>query len=378
MTSVKRSSDTNSLDEDQTRFDTIVVGGGQTGLVVGYELKSRGADFVVLDANQKSGDAWRNRWDSLRLFTQARMNGLPGMSFPANGAEFVTKDQVADFLDQYAEEMEIPIRNRTKVDRLHREGDDYVLTAEDDVFRARNVIVAMADYQQPFVPPFATDLDPEILQLHSSQYKNPSQLRDGGVLVVGLGNSGADIAFEVAKGHPTWVSGTESGHVPFRLEAWFGRTIGTRIVRFVMVKVLNTSTPIGRRARPKMLTKSAPLVRVRPKELETAGVNRVDRIGGVTGGLPVTEDGVVVDVANVIWCTGYKPDFEWIDLPVFEDEGRPRHERGVVPGQPGFYFCGLYFLHALWSETLTGVVTDARYVVDHLVSRTRISRTVSV
>jgi putative flavoprotein involved in K+ transport len=350
-----------------TDINTVVVGGGQTGLVAGYELKARGVDFVILDASARVGDAWRNRWDSLRLFTPARMNGLPGMRFPGKGNDFVTKDEVADFLAEYARAMDLPLRSGVRVERVEREGDGFVVTTADgETIRCRNVVVAMADYQKPRVPDFAGELDPGIVQMHSTRYKNPGQLQAGRVLVVGLGNSGADIALEVAATHETIVAGKESASIPFALESWFGRHIGTRLVRFGAIRVLTTSTPVGRRARPKMLTKSAPLVRVRAKDLARAGVARVPRIAGLREGKPVTEDGDALDVANVIWCTGYRPGFDWIDVPVFDEAGRPIHHRGVTE-QPGLYFLGLFFLHALWSETITGVQPDARYVVAHLV-----------
>ena len=350
------------------RIDTLVIGGGQTGLTVGYELSTRGIDFVILDASEHIGDAWRKRWDSLMLFTPARMNGLPGLAFPAQGTEYVSKDAVADYLEEYAATMDLPVRSGVRVTRLTREDGEYLAETSTGTYRAANVIVAMADYQVPFVPDFAPDLDPNVVQLHSSKYQNPAQLRPGPTLVVGLGNSGADIALEVSASHQALVAGTESGHVPFRLERRFGRWIGVRLVRFTAVKVLNTATPIGRKARPKMLEKAAPLVRVKPKDLAAAGVERVPRVTAVTNGLPETADGRVHDVTNVIWCTGFKPGFSWIDLPVFDDRGKPVHERGVTD-QPGLYFLGLYFLHALWSETITGVQADARYVADHLTQR---------
>ncbi len=352
------------------RVDTIVIGGGQTGLMVGHELSRQGVDYVILDAHRRVGDAWRQRWDSLLLFTPARMNALPGLSFPARGSEYVSKDDVADYLEDYARQMSLPIRNGIRVENMTREDDTYVVTTNQGTLRASNVVVAMANYQVPRTPVFAADLGPDVIQMHSSQYRNPEQLQEGDVLVVGMGNSGADIALEVAGTHRTLASGTETGHVPFRLEGPFGKWIGVRLVRFVAVDVLNTATMVGRKARPKMLGKAAPLVRVKPKDLAAAGVERVPRIEGVTNGLPTTEDGRVLDVTNVIWCTGFQAGFSWIDLQVFDETGKPRHERGVVHDHPGLYFVGLFFLHSLWSETLTGMQADARYVVRHLVDRT--------
>lgn len=358
------------------RFDTVVVGGGQAGLIVGRELQKQGADFIILDASERVGDAWRHRWDSLRLFTQAFMNRLPDMEFPGDKNAFVGKDEVADFLERYAEEMSLPVRSGVRVERVSREADQFVVETTSGTYRSANVIVAMADYQKPKVPSFAAELDPSITQLHSAEYRNPSQLADGPTLVVGLGNSGADIAFEVAATHPTTVAGVaKAGAVPFVLEGRFGRHFGTRLVRFAMVKVLNTSTPMGRRARPKILSSGPPLVRVRPKELKRAGVRLVGRIEGVEDGKPITDDGEVIDASNVIWCTGYRHGFDWIDLPVFDEDGSPTHTRGIVDSQPGLYFLGLFFLHAVWSETITGVQPDAKYVVSHLMDRERAKAT---
>lgn len=351
-------------------LDTIVIGGGQTGLVAGRLLQKQGADFLILDSSNRVGDAWRNRWDSLSLFTQAWMNGLPDMEFPGSGSAFVGKDEVADFLETYAREMDLPIHSGVRVTRLSRGDGGYLVETNDGSFTARNVIVAMADYQKPKWPDFAGDLNPDIVQMHSTEYKNPTQLADGPVLIVGLGNTGADIAYDVAQSHPTIVAGNpKAGAIPFKLEGWFGRHFGARLVRFAMVKVLNTSTPMGRRVRPKMLDGGPPLVRVRPKELSEVSVRRVGRIRGVENGKPVTEDDEALEVPNVIWCTGYRAGFDWIDLPVFDDDGRPLHTRGIVESQPGLYFLGLYFLHAVWSETITGVQPDAKYIIDHLVSR---------
>ena len=352
-------------------FDTVVIGGGQTGLSVGHELGQRGRDFVILDANHRVGDVWRKRWDSLQLFTPARYTGLPGMAFPAKGDHFVTKDEMAAYLESYAVEMGLPVRSGTRVDRLAHDGERYVVEANGTRMTADNVVVAMADLQVPRVPPFAPDLDPGIVQLHSSAYRNPSQLQEGAALVVGMGNSGADIGLEVARTHRTFISGKESATIPFRIETWFARNVVVRLVRFVGVHLLSAGNPIGRKVLPKLRRKTAPLVRVKPADLAEAGVERVARVVGVSDGKSALEDGRVLEVANVIWCTGFHAGFTWIDLPVFDDEGRPRHERGVVADRPGLYFCGLAFLYSHASETLPGMPRDARYIVDHLVSRDR-------
>ena len=220
-------------------IQTIVIGGGQAGLSVGYHLAKRGISFLILDANQRIGDAWRNRWDSLRLFTTARYCGLPGLPFPARGDAFPTKQEMADYLESYAANLNLRVQTGVKVDRLAKEGDRFVVTAGALRFEAENVVVAMANYQIPRRPEFARDLDSGIVQLHSHEYRNPSQLQDGGVLIVGVGNSGADIAMEVARTHPAWISGKESGHIPWPIESFMGRFFLIRLLRFAGHHVLN-------------------------------------------------------------------------------------------------------------------------------------------
>jgi len=348
---------------------TVVIGGGQAGLSVGYHLAKRGIPFVILDAHPRVGDAWRNRWDSLRLFTPSRYAGLPGFPFPGRGDAFLTKDEVADYLESYAQRFHLPVKNGVKVDSLSKEGQRFVTTAGDLRFESANVVVAMANYQVPRVPDFARELDPAVVQLHSHDYRNPSQLRDGGVLVVGVGNSGADIGLEVAQSHPTWMSGKESGHIPFRIETFLARNFLVRLVRFVGHHVLTVSTPIGRKVRPKLLSKAAPLVRVKPQDLIDAGIERVPRVVGVRSGRPLLANDRTLDVNNVIWCTGYHPGFAWIKMPIFGEDGRPVHERGIVHGMPGMYFVGLHFLYAMSSASLVGVSRDAERVVKALASR---------
>jgi putative flavoprotein involved in K+ transport len=350
-------------------FETVIIGGGQAGLSVGYHLAKRSRPFVILEANERIGDSWRTRWDSLKLFTPARYDGLAGWPFPAPGWSFPTKDEMADYLEAYAAHFELPVRTGVRVNGLSRNGERFVVAAGGESFEADNVVVAMADFQRPKAPTFAGELDPSIVQLHSYEYRNPSQLRDGGVLIVGAGNSGAEISLEVSRTHPTWLSGRDTGHIPFRIEGVASRfLLAPLVLRFVFHRVLTTNTPIGRRARPKILSNGAPLIRVKPSDLAAAGIERVPRMTGVRDGSPLLEDGRVLEVANVIWCTGYHPGFSWIDLPVFEAE-EPVHDRGVVGSEPGLYFVGLEFLYAMSSVTVHGVGRDAEHLARHISSR---------
>jgi putative flavoprotein involved in K+ transport len=355
------------------RVQTVVIGAGQAGLSVGYHLAQRGLPFVILEANQRVGDSWRGRWDSLRLFTPARFDGIAGMPFPAPTDSFPTKDEMANYLESYAQQFALPVRTGVKVDRLSRQGGRYIVSAAGQRFEADHVVVAMATYQSRRVPPFAGKLDPAIVQLHSLDYRNPSQLRPGGVLIVGAGNSGSEIALELSRaGHKVWMSGRSTGEIPFRISGLAGRLFLVRLVlRFLFHRVLTTDTAIGRKARPKVISKGGPLIRVKARDLAAAGVEWVPRTAGVRNGLPVLEDDRVLDVANVIWCTGFHPGFSWIDLPVMGEDREPMQCRGVVASEPGLYFVGLHFLYAMSSTMIHGVGRDAEHVAEVIAGRVR-------
>lgn len=353
------------------RFHTVVIGGGQAGLSVGYYLARQKRPFVILDASQRVGDAWRQRWDSLRLFTPAAFDGLVGMNFPSRPFSFPTKDEMADYLEAYAHRFELPVRNGVRVNRLTRIGNRYLIDAGSYRFEADHVVVAMSSYQVPRVPAFARELGLGIRQMHSSEYRNLQQLNPGGVLLVGAGNSGVEIAIEVAREHQTWVSGRDTGHVPFRIDGLPARLGLLRLLfRFVFHRVLTVGTPMGRRLRRKLFTQGAPLIRVKPRQLAASGVQRVPKVSGALNGLPVLEDGRALDVTNVIWCTGFGNGLSWIDLPIFEANGEPRHQSGIASGEPGLYFVGLHFLHSLSSTMIHGVARDAKRITDAIERRT--------
>ena len=355
------------------RIDTVIIGGGQAGLSVGYHLARRGKRFVILESHQRVGDSWRARWDSLRLFSPARFDGLDGLPYPASPYEFPRKDEMANYLESYVARFELPVRTEMRVTSVSRVGDRYLVAAGGTTFEADHVVVAMSNYQTPRIPDFAGELDPSIVQLHSSDYRNLTQLRPGGVLVVGAGNSGSEIALEAARGgHDTWMSGRDVGHVPFRINSRAARWFVLRLLfRGVFHRVLTLGTPMGRKVRPKVIGHGAPLIRVKPDDFVAAGVRRVGRTTRVAGGRPALDDGRTLDVANVVWCTGYHPGFSWIELPVFDADGEPVHDRGVARGEPGLYFVGLHFLYAMSSAMIHGVGRDADYVAGLIAQRSR-------
>ncbi len=354
---------------EREHVDTLVIGGGQSGLAVGYHLIKAGIPFLIVDANERTGDSWRDRWDSLRLFTPNRFNSLPGLPIPGENWGFPTKDELADYLESYAQHFDLPIRHGVRIEQLTRNGDRFLATAGEVVFEAENVVIAMASYQKPKYPPFADELDDSIVQIHVADYENPDQLRDGAVLVVGMGNSGAEIAKELIRDHRVFISGEPSFVQPFTPHKLSGRILMPFVGPVIFNRLLTTSTPLGRRARSRMLHKGAPLLRVKPKDLVSAGVERVDRTTGVVDGYPQVGADTVLDVANVIWCTGFSSGLDWVDLPVFDDQGDVIHDRGVVESQPGLYFVGLKFLYSVLSDTLLAIGRDSGYVVNHLSTR---------
>jgi putative flavoprotein involved in K+ transport len=359
----------NGMDGSE-RFETVIIGGGQAGLSVGYHLARRGRSFVILDANERIGDSWRKRWDSLRLFTPAKFDGLDGMPFPAPRLSFPTKDEMADYLEAYAKRFDLAYQTGARADGLSREGDRFVVSSGDRRFEADNVVVATGAERTPKTPAFAGELDARILQLHSAEYRNPSQLREGEVILVGIGNSGAEIAHEVVRTHRTWLSGKPRGQLPFRHGPTAAR-FAFPVVRFLGHRVLTRRTPIGRKVVPKLIAHGQPLIRTKLKDLAAAGVEQVPRTVGVKDGYPELADGRVLTVSNVIWCTGFRYDFGWIDLPVLGEDGEPMHRRGIVDSEPGLYFMGLLFQYAVSSNVLPGMGRDAEYIARHIASRTK-------
>jgi putative flavoprotein involved in K+ transport len=353
-------------------YDVVVIGGGQAGLSVGYYLAQRGLRFLILDAHERVGDSWRKRWDSLKLFTPARFDSLVGLPFPLPGDAFPTRGQMADYLEQYAEHFELPVQTGVRIDSLTQcDEGGYSIKAGQREFHADQVVVAMASYQQPRIPALARELRSDVLQLHSSEYRSPKQLRDGPVLIVGAGNSGAEIGLELARaGRKVFLSGRDTGQVPFRIASFWGKwLLAPLLLRLVFHRLLTIATPIGRRLRPKILAGGGPLIRTRLVDLLRAGVLRCAGVERVRDGLPVLTDGSALTVANVIWCTGYRPGFSWIQLPIFDDRHEPEHVGGEVPHAPGLYFVGLHFLYSMSSTMIHGVGRDAARIVKKLAAR---------
>lgn len=354
-------------------MNTIIVGAGQAGLATAYQLSRIGQDCLVLDAHQRIGDNWRTHWDSLKLFTPARYNGLPGMPFPGDRWAYPGKDAMGDYLQSYAAAFALPVRSGIAVDRVTRSGGGFIVHAGHERFDADNVVIATGSYSVPKIPDFARDLDPRILTLHSSQYRSPAQLADGRVLVVGAAHSGADIAIEVASTHETVLCGRDTGQMPVKIT----NTRATRLTRivmplgwFVQSHLATIDTPMGRKLKPYVRSHGGPLMRVKRSDLAAAGVERVyARVAGVSNGRPRLDDGRVLDVANVVWCTGFRHEFDWVEQLTTGDDGWPKERRGVVADLPGLYFVGLKFQSSFTSMLVGGVGSDAAYIARHIADR---------
>ena len=359
-------------------IETVIIGAGQAGLCTGYHLRKRGRPFLILDGNARIGDQWRAQWDTLKLYTPNKYNGLPGLPFPGGSWSYPTKDEVADYLTSYAERFDLPVRSATRVEKLEAQNGRYVVTTGSGTIHADNVVVATGTFgRTPYLPDFAVDLDPAIRQLHSSEYRRPDQLKDGPVLVVGGSHSGTDIAYETALTHPTILCGRDPGQIPVRLG-----TPGTRVFLPIFVflgkHLITRRTPIGRKAKDELRFHGGLMLRVKREDLLARGVERVhDRVTRVRDGRPVLGDDRVPDVANVVWATGFQQVFDWIRLPVIGADGWPAEERGVVTAAPGLFFCGLAFQFAFSSMLLPGVGRDTAYVAKRIAARATAGRTLA-
>lgn len=345
-------------------FPIVIVGGAQAGLATSCAVSAHKIEHIVLDASARIGDSWRARWNSLRLFSPARYSALPGMSFPGDPNRFPSKDEMADFLELYAQRLALPLRLNQRVTRLGRADSRFAIETQDKSYEADQVIVATGAFQRPVVPHIAAGLAEEVFQLHTTEYRNPAQLHDGDALVVGAGSSGIQIARELAGVRKVQIA------VGTRLPSFPRRILG-RDLFWWLDKLNLMNIPARSRFGRIVLRKPDILPGLSLRRLQNE--SRVEVLGraiAARGRTVFFDDGTGVEVTNVIWATGYRNDFSWIDIPVFDSDGEPIQRRGTT-AQPGLYFVGLRLMHTPGSAIIGWVGQDAKFIADHAARRTR-------
>lgn len=345
-------------------LDVVVIGAGQAGLVMGYHLAQRGLSFLIMEAGAEIGGTWRSRWDSLRLFTPAQFDNVPGMPFPAQRDTYPGKDDVADFLQAYAARFQLPVRVNVGVTSLTRNDGVYVVKAAGEVLEASQVVVATGPFHVPFVPPIAKDFDPAVIQIHSVDYQRPQSIPAGRVLVVGAANSGCQIAQELSATHTVEISAGK--RIPSIPQRPFGRDIWwwASSVRLDRVTV---GSRLGRR-----LAERDQVIGGGPRQLaKRHGVKIRPRAATATGRSVTFEDGSVSEYDVVVWATGFTTDHSWIDIAGAKDEqGRIRHQRGVTPSI-GLYMLGLTWQNTRGSSLLGWVGADAAFLAEQIATADR-------
>jgi len=338
--------------------EVVVVGGGQAGLAIGYFLAEQGRDFVILEAAAAPAAAWRERWDSLKLFTPVRYSSLPGLAFPGDPDSYPTSDEVVDYLTHYAQHFDLPVALGSRVRSIRGTGGAYRVETEDRSYTAEQVVVATGPFQAPFVPAIADRLRPEVTQLHSTAYRSPEDLPGGRVLVVGGGNTGFQIAEELAASREVHLSvGSRQKPLPQRV---LGRDLFWYLEATGLIRK-SRETRIGRR-----LEGRETLIGSKPRTLRRRhGVELHPRAVDASGSMVTFEDGTGVDVQGVLWATGFRPDYSWIDAEVFDEKGRVVHERGATDAA-GLYFLGLSWQHTRGSALIGWVGDDAEHLSERI------------
>jgi putative flavoprotein involved in K+ transport len=340
-------------------LDVVVIGGSQSGLAMAWHLARQGLRFVVLEAGPEVGHVWRSRWDSLKLFTPAQYDALPGMPFPGPADTYPTKDPVADYLQAYAAAFDLPVRLDARVARLSQTDDGFEVRTDKDTFNARQVVVATGPFQVPFVLPPAGKLDASVTQVHSADYRNPQALPEGPVLVVGGGNSGFQVAEELAATRQVDLSIAAS--YPMLPQRLAGRDLFWWLTRLRLMRV-TTSSRLGRR----VAGRGEFIIGTNRRRLERKGVRFRPRLVDAEGRtVHFADHSLLEDVGVVVWATGYRSDYAWIQIPGVVREGHVVHHRGVTE-VPGLYFLGLSWQHTRGSALLGFVNDDAAYLADRI------------
>jgi putative flavoprotein involved in K+ transport len=340
-----------------SRFDVAVIGAGQAGLAMGYFLAQEGRNFTILEAADSIGAAWRTRWDSLVLFTPRRYDSLPGLPFPGDPDGYPGRDEVISYLERYASTFELPVELDSTVQKLTPVTGGFLLDVGARTVEAQQVVLATGPFQTPRVPAFASELAPDVFQVHSTGYQRPSDVPDGTVVVVGGGNTGFQIAKELSTTHIVHLAiGSRQTPLPQRL---LGRDLFWWLTKTGLIKK-TVESRIGRRARDRDT-----LIGSSPRDAKRQGVTVQPRVVGVSDREVTFADGNALDVDAVVWATGYRSEYGWIDIPVVADDGHVLHRRGVTD-HPGLFFLGLTWQHTRGSALLGWVKDDAEFIAGRI------------
>ncbi|EJR65009.1 hypothetical protein IIO_01649 [Bacillus cereus VD115] len=340
--------------------DVIIVGAGQAGLAIGYYLKQAGYSFLLLEAGDRVGDSWRNRYDSLQLFTPREYSSLPSMILKGEGNGFPSKDEIATYLEEYARHFKLPVQLQTEVLKIKKEKDIFELHTSKEILQSKKIIIASGGFQQPFIPSFSQHLSSHIFQIHSSQYKSPSQIRKGRVLVVGGGNSGMQIAVELAKTHEVTMSiGHPLTFLPLHL---FRKSIFNCLEKLgLLYAEVNTK-------RGKWFQKRQdPIFGFEGKELIRSGTIKLqEKVVSASGNNIMFKNGDTYSAESVIWSTGFAQDYKWIEIEkAVNEKGFPNHINGISPVR-GLYYIGLPWQSQRGSALICGVGKDAAYLLSEI------------
>lgn len=346
------------------QFDVIVIGAGQAGLSIGYYLSQASLSYVLIDSNKRVGDSWRNRYDSLVLFTPRSYSDLPGLPFPGDRNGVPTKDEVADYLEMYAQNFSIPIYQNTTVEKLEKTPTGFRLNTNSGELHAKSVVIATGPFHTPYVPKWSQEISKDVFQVHTDSYKNLAQLKEGPVLIVGMGNSGAQIATEIAKGHQVFLSNGQSRKfLPLSI---FGKNIFWYLDKLGILQA-HVKTKLGA-----WISKQPDPIfgygKELKKEINMGTIREKPRAISTDGKSICFDDGTRIEVNNIVWATGFRPDYRWIQISgILNENGKPSHNRGISP-VPGLYFLGLPWQYKRGSALIGGVGEDAKHIFEKVIS----------
>ncbi len=344
-------------DESQDLFDVIVIGGGQAALAFGYYLRRSGLRYVILDAQSEPGGAWLHGWRSLRLFSPAQWSSLPGWLMPGGGLDkYPTRDEVLSYLRQYEERYELPIRRPVRVSAVERSGGSFVIDTDSGKYSSRAVVSATGTWQKPFTPEYPGREDFGGVQIHSAQYESPDAFAGKRVLIIGGGNSGAQILAEVSLvADATWVTLDEPNYLPDDVD---GRVLFDAASE--KYKALTT----GEAGMKKSYDLLGSIVMVEPvREARDAGrlISRRPFVRFTESGVVWQEGDESEPIDAVIWCTGFRSALDHLaPLGVIETNGRVKVSGTRSEKEPNLWLVGYGNWTGFASATLIGVGRTAR------------------